>query len=71
MPGRQQSTFTVTGRGARSEDIEIVGNGSLVIWRVGLGDEGQYTCAASNDVGDSISKTVNLKINAKLPWPQG
>ena len=69
--GRQQSTYTVTGLGGRSEELEIIGNGTLVIWRVVLGDEGQYTCAASNDVGDSISKTVNLKINGKLPWPKG
>ena len=66
VSGRQQSTYTVTGLGGRSEDLEIIGNGTLVIWRVVLGDEGQYTCAASNDVGDSISKTVNLKINGKL-----
>ena len=71
VSGRQQSTYTVTGLGGRSEDLEIIGNGTLVIWRVVLGDEGRYTCAASNDVGDSISKTVNLKINGKLPWPQG
>ena len=66
VSGRQQSTYTVTGLGGRSEDLEIIGNGTLVIWRVVLGDEGRYTCAASNDVGDSISKTVNLKINGKL-----
>ena len=30
-----------------------------------LSDQGEYTCAASNDVGESISKTVNLKINGK------
>ena len=56
----------MTGHGGRNEDIEIIGNGTLIIWRVVLADEGQYTCAASNDVGDSISKTVNLKINGKL-----
>ena len=58
----------MTGLGGRSEDIEIIGNGTLIIWRVGLADEGQYTCAAGNDVGESISKTVNLKINGK-PTP--
>ena len=55
----------MTGLGGRSEDLEIIGNGSLTISRVSLADEGQYTCAASNDVGDPISKTVNLKINGK------
>ena len=65
VPARQQSSFTVTGMGGRSEDVEIIGNGTLVIWRVSLADEGQYTCAATNDVGDPISKTVNLKINGK------
>ena len=39
--GRQQSTFTVTGHGGRNDDIEIVGNGTLIIWRVVLADEGQ------------------------------
>eukprot|EP00090_Calanus_glacialis_P038689 TRINITY_DN6743_c0_g1_i1.p1 TRINITY_DN6743_c0_g1~~TRINITY_DN6743_c0_g1_i1.p1 ORF type:complete len:1180 (-),score=156.79 TRINITY_DN6743_c0_g1_i1:583-4122(-) len=62
--GRQKSTYTVTGLGGRTDEVEIIGNGTLVVWRVALADEGQYTCAASNDVGDSISKTVNLKINA-------
>ena len=63
--GRQKSTYTVTGLGGRTEDIQIIGNGTLVIWRVALSDQGEYTCAASNDVGESISKTVNLKINGK------
>ena len=66
VSARQQSSFTVTGLGGRSEDVEIIGNGTLIIWRVALADEGQYTCSASNDVGDPISKTVNLKINGKL-----
>ena len=64
--GRQKSTYTVTGRGGSTEDLQIIGNGTLVIWRVALSDQGEYTCAASNDVGDSISKTVNLKINGKM-----
>ena len=66
FPGRQKSTYTVTGLGGRTEDLQIIGNGTLVIWRVALSDQGEYTCAASNDVGDSISKTVNLKINGKM-----
>ena len=53
----------MTGLGGRTDEVEIIGNGTLVVWRVALTDEGQYTCAASNEVGDSISKTVNLKIN--------
>ena len=63
LSGRQKSTYTVTGLGGKTDEVEIIGNGTLVVWRVALADEGQYTCAASNDVGDSISKTVNLKIN--------
>ena len=65
LQGRQKSTYTVTGLGGRTDEVEIIGNGTLVVWRVALADEGQYTCAASNDVGDSISKTVNLMINGK------
>ena len=62
---KKKSNHTVTGPGGRTDEVKIIGNGTLVVWRVALADEGQYTCAASNDVGDSISKTVNLKINGK------
>ncbi len=56
----------VSGSSARrTEDLELLGNGSLVLWRVGLRDEGQYTCAAENGVGDPLTKTVSLKINGK------
>ena len=67
--GRQQASYTVTTRGGRTHDTEILGNGTLVLWRVEAGDQGQYTCSAANDVGEPISKTVNLKINGK-PRPQ-
>ena len=63
--GRQKSTYTVTGLGGKTYEVKIIGYGTLVVWRVALSDEGQYTFAASNDVWDSISKTVNLKINGK------
>lgn len=56
--------MTLTRQDGGNEDIEFVGNGSLIVWRVGLQDEGQYTCSATNGVGDAIAKTVSLKINA-------
>jgi hypothetical protein len=56
----------VSGSAARrTEDLELLGNGSLVLWRAGLRDEGQYTCAAENGVGDPLTKTVTLKINGE------
>ena len=65
MPGRQKSTYTVTGLGGRIDEFKIIGNGNLVVWRVAIADEGQYSCAASNGFEDSISKTVNKKISGK------
>jgi hypothetical protein len=52
------------GSVGRGEELEVLHNGSLVLWRVGLQDRGYYTCKAANKVGDPISKTVSLKINA-------
>jgi len=52
------------GSVGRGEELEVLHNGSLVLWRVGLQDRGDYTCKAANKVGDPISKTVSLKINA-------
>ena len=45
------------------DEVGVADNGSLIVWRVGLEDEGQYTCTANNGVGQPISKTVQLKIN--------
>ena len=36
-----------------------------MVWRARLADQGEYTCTATNNVGDQISKTVNLKINGQ------
>ena len=55
----------VSGAARRTEDLELLGNGSLVLWRVSLRDEGQYTCSAENGVGEPLTKTVSLKINGE------
>ena len=51
-----KSTYTVTRLEGRIDEVEIIGNGTLVVWRVALADEVQYTSAASNVVEDSIFK---------------
>ena len=48
------------------DEIELLANGSLVVWRVAVEDEGEYSCRAHNGVGDPVLKTVNLKINGEL-----
>ena len=34
--------------------VKVLHNGSLVLWRVGLQDRGDYTCKAANKVTDQI-----------------
>ena len=38
--GRQKSTYTVRGLGGRTDEVEIIVNGTLVVWREALADEG-------------------------------
>ena len=40
--------------------VQVLANGSLVLWRVGLQDRGEYTCQAGNKVSCHLSPTTCL-----------
>ena len=40
--------------------VKVLHNGSLVLWRVGLQDRGDYTCKAANQVPDCQNKNAIL-----------
>lgn len=48
-------------------DTLLAPNGSLVFPQVQPHLQGQYTCRASNDIGQPLAKTVSLKVNGKGP----
>ena len=45
-----------------SERLEVFTNGSFVIKSVTGGDDGGYTCTASNRRGLTSSRTANVKV---------
>ena len=40
-------------------------NGSLVLLRAGIEDEGSYECRASNSIKPDISKAVRVEVEGK------
>ena len=43
--------------------FKVLHNGSLVLWRVGLQDRGDYTCKAANKVFQLIDIDINIIIS--------
>lgn len=48
-----------------TSDTQLSPNGSLVFPNVQPHLQGHYTCRASNDIGQPLSKTVFLRVNGK------
>ena len=46
--------------------FKVLHNGSLVLWRVGLQDRGDYTCEAANKVFQLIDIDINIIIISRL-----
>ncbi len=48
-----------------TSDTQLAPNGSLVFPQVQPHLQGHYTCRASNDIGQPLSKTVFLRVNGE------
>nr|XP_015207108.1 PREDICTED: matrix-remodeling-associated protein 5-like [Lepisosteus oculatus]XP_015207109.1 PREDICTED: matrix-remodeling-associated protein 5-like [Lepisosteus oculatus]XP_015207110.1 PREDICTED: matrix-remodeling-associated protein 5-like [Lepisosteus oculatus] len=55
---------------ASSGRYQILGDGTLVIRKVGMGDRGTYACVARNTAGDDI-KNVKLEVEGEEPQING
>ena len=49
--------------------FKVLHNGSLVLWRVGLQDRGDYTCKAANKVFQLIDIDLNIIISRLMMMP--
>ena len=49
--------------------FQVLHNGSLVLWRVGLQDRGDYTCKAANKVFQLIDIDLNIIISRLMMMP--
>ena len=49
--------------------FKVLHNGSLVLWRVGLQDRGDYTCKAANKVFQLIDININTIISRLMMMP--
>ncbi|KAK3933279.1 Down syndrome cell adhesion molecule-like protein Dscam2 [Frankliniella fusca] len=52
-----------------TSDTQLAPNGSLVFPQVQPHLQGHYTCRASNDIGQPLSKTVFLRVNVPAHFP--
>ncbi|XP_052126487.1 cell adhesion molecule Dscam2-like isoform X3 [Frankliniella occidentalis] len=52
-----------------TSDSQLAPNGSLVFPQVQPHLQGHYTCRASNDIGQPLSKTVFLRVNVPAHFP--
>ncbi|XP_064487529.1 hemicentin-1-like [Ornithodoros turicata] len=62
-------TWSKTDVGTSNRELKPTGDESpgistIAIHNVGRSHQGQYTCTASNGVGNELSKTVNLKVKS-------
>ena len=63
----QQNGEDVIAMGSGDDDrVEILPNGSLVIWTVMMSDMGSYQCFASNSLGSAQSDSALLTVDGKL-----
>uniref|UniRef100_A0A8D3AS43 Ig-like domain-containing protein n=1 Tax=Scophthalmus maximus TaxID=52904 RepID=A0A8D3AS43_SCOMX len=53
-----------------SDKFHIMDNGTLVLKRVRLADEGKYACVARNSAGDDV-KNMNLEVEPQEPFING
>ncbi|KAK2839679.1 hypothetical protein Q5P01_013419 [Channa striata] len=53
-------------RGGRARRLTVFDNGTLLVPAVGMGEEGEYTCFAENQVGQDIMK-VKVKVMRTSP----
>ena len=49
--------------------FQVLHNGSLVLWRVGLQDRGDYTCKAANKVFQLTDIDLNIIISRLMMMP--
>lgn len=53
-----------------SDRFQIMDNGTLVVKKVRLADEGKYSCVARNSAGDDV-KTMQLEVEPQEPFING
>ncbi|KAM8855976.1 matrix-remodeling-associated protein 5-like isoform 2-T3 [Spinachia spinachia] len=60
------SVFQGEDRGGRAKMLTVFDNGTLLVQKVGMGEEGDYTCYAENQGGQDTMK-VKVKVMMRSP----